>query len=91
MRAVNEPLVDNIMIGGVCRLLRPRSHGQCSFVTETLAMSLCSHTAKITLYYLARSPLSQIFAIQLNFHEHIFSATNLLCQRKKCPLKRDEA
>ena len=40
-----------------------------------------THSKGYLIYYLARSPLSRIFDIELNFHEHIFSAANLLCQR----------
>ena len=49
----------------IARNFKPGFHGQFVFdedylVTETLAMSLRSHS-KDYLHYLARSPLSQIF------------------------------
>ena len=49
-------------MNGVLNIFRPRLHGKCFFGENSLAMSLYSQTAKISLiYYLARSPLSQIF------------------------------
>ena len=72
--------------------IKPSFHGQFKFdedklfVTETLAMSLRSHTAKITyitqLAHLCHRYLTMTLRNGIEFPRAYFSPTNLLCQRK---------
>ena len=65
-------------------------HGQfffgADYLSETLTMSLRSHS-KNYIYYIARSPLSQIFDSEISPQNRIYTSI-FSAIKKNCPWKR---